>query len=162
MIGKRGWQWGQKKAPETRPQGRRRDFALASLDSIIQQPGRVNPFFPLYKVLAPFFSPFSGDFHLNQATQGMSRWPTTDAKERLDEEGELEGWRVIKSAIAMAKIVAAIHQTLIPSLFTGIPPFSYNHWNEMLYSFTLNERAILIPDHLSGVLYLSFTVSSTG
>lgn len=27
-----------------------------------------------------------------------------------------------KSAIAMAKIVAAIHQTLIPSLFTGIPP----------------------------------------
>jgi len=30
---------------------------------------------------------------------------------------------VRKSAIAMAKIVAAIHQTLIPSLFTGIPPF---------------------------------------
>lgn len=53
----------------------------------------------------------------------MSRWPTTDAIERLDEEGELIWWMVRKSVIAMAKIVAAIHQTLIPSLFTGIPPF---------------------------------------
>ena len=60
---------------------------------------------------------------MNRWTQGRSRRPTTDAKERLDEEGELEGWMARNSAMAMAKIVAAIHQILIPSLFKGIPPF---------------------------------------
>ena len=45
-----------------------------------------------------------------------------DAIEMLDEEGELEGWMARKSAIAIAKIVAKIHHTLIPFSLTRIPP----------------------------------------
>jgi hypothetical protein len=53
----------------------------------------------------------------------VNRCPTTDAKEALDEEGELEGWMARKSAIAITKMVATIHHTLIPSWFKAIPPF---------------------------------------
>jgi hypothetical protein len=64
-----------------------------------------------------------------------------------------------KRAIAMAKIVAAIHQTLIPSLSTGIPPF-HKSIEMRWYAHLPQKRAILIPDQIVGVLYLFFNVSS--
>ena len=70
----------------------------------------------------------------------------------LDEEGELEGWIARNNAIAIARMVATRHHTLIPSSLTSIPPFvpSMNLDGE---SFYYTGRAILIPDPMGSVLY---------
>jgi hypothetical protein len=75
----------------------------------------------------------------------------------LDEEAELEGWMARNNAIAMAKMVAAIHHTLIPSLFTSIPPF---HTIVKLdgVRICLIDKAILIPEHIGGAFCVKFNI----
>ncbi len=80
----------------------------------------------------------------------MSRRPTTDAKEMLDEEGKLEGWIARNRAIAMATMVARIHHTLIPSSLISLPPF-HSIVAVRWHFYYVNGRAILITDRGGGV-----------